>query len=135
MLLYAVMSHVFDLPDAIAKYLRSRQRRAEARPTLADPDEEAARVLGEGLERAQLPPRVVTEVTAAFWAAGARNRRALAHMVAGMSMNGPVNNQALLAAVRSLSAAPESPPEAEQAPAAPAGGGSQKIIAADRPHD
>ena len=103
MLLVALLPAVFDLPDAIAKYFGTRLRRSNAGPPPHDLDEEAARVLGESLRRAELSPEAVAQVTAAFWAADARNRRALAHLVAGMAVDGAIDDEeVLLAMLRSL---------------------------------
>jgi hypothetical protein len=103
MLLFALLPLVFDLPDAIAKYFSRKSQRADQGPPPSDPDEAAARALGEGLRRAELSSEAAAQVTAVFWAADARNRRALAHMVTGMSVAGPVEDEdVLLAMVRSL---------------------------------
>src|SRR5439155_13076459 len=110
MLLFALLPAVFDLPDAIAKYFGSRLRRSNAGPPPHDLDEEAARVLGESLRRAELSPEAVAQVTAAFWAADARNRRALAHLVAGISEDGALDDEeVLLAMLRSLRETSASP--------------------------
>jgi uncharacterized protein HemY len=117
MLLYSLIPYVFDLPDTIAKYFRGRSRRAQAVSPSADPDEEAARALGEGLRRGELSSETVAEVTAAFWAADPPNRRALAHMVAGMTADGEVVDADVLAVVRSLRARSELPSEGDKKPA------------------
>src|SRR5207237_4742864 len=104
MLLVAIVPYVFDLPDAIAKYFNRRSRRSDAGLPSGDPDEAAARVLGESLRRAQLASKVAAQVTAAFWKADARNRRALAYLMAGMSEDGPVENADVLAMLGSLRA-------------------------------
>lgn len=80
MLLFALLPHVFDLPDAIAKYFGRRAQHSDKGPPPHDPDEAAARLLGESLRRAELSAEAAAEVTAAFWAADARNRRVLAQM-------------------------------------------------------
>jgi len=49
MLLFALLPYVFDLPDAIAKHFTRRSWRTDARLSPHDPDQAAARVLGEGL--------------------------------------------------------------------------------------
>jgi hypothetical protein len=117
-LLFSFLPHIFGLPDAIAKYFSRRSRRPSAELRPRDPDEAAARVLGEGLRRAELSPEAAAQVTAAFWAADARNRRALAHLVAGMSVDGPVDEDVVLAALRSLPATSDSPAEGDKRPPA-----------------
>jgi hypothetical protein len=115
MLLLALLPHVFELPDVVAKYFHSRARRAEAGPPPRDADETAARILGESLRRAQLSPQASAQVTAVFWAAEPHNRRALAHLVAGLSADGPIEDEAnLLAMLSSLRAAPERPLESDK---------------------
>jgi uncharacterized protein HemY len=108
MLLFALIPHVFTLPEAIANYFRGRAWRSEAIPTSADPDEKAARVLGEGLSRG-MSSETVAEVTAAFWSADPANRRALAYLVAGLTANGGATDEDVLAVVRGLSARSASP--------------------------
>ncbi len=71
-------------------------------------DEEAARLLGESLRRAKLSSEAIAQVNAVFWAADATNRRALAHLVAGLSV-GPVADEDMLAVVRGLQPRSESP--------------------------
>ena len=105
MLLLAILPHVFDLPDQIAKYLSRTSRQADAVMSSSGPDEAAARVFGESLRRAELSPEAAAQVTATFWAADAQNRRALAHLLAGMTADGPIEDEdGLLAVVRSLRA-------------------------------
>ena len=86
---------------------KSKTRDLELAPS--GPDEVAAHVFGEGLRRAALSSAACEEATAAFWAADAPNRRALAHMVAGMSVDGPLDDEeTLLVMVRSLRRTTES---------------------------
>ncbi|HWY88471.1 MAG TPA: hypothetical protein VNX28_17295, partial [Gemmataceae bacterium] len=119
LLLFALLPHVFDLPDAIMKYFSKRSWPPRAGLPPRDSDEAAARVLGESLERAELSSEAAAQITAAFWAANDRNRRALAHMVAGMSVDGPVEDEdVLLAMLRSLPATSESPTEGDKKPSA-----------------
>ena len=86
-------------------------------PELApsDPDEVAARVFGEGLRLAEVSLAASEEAAAAFWAADPPNRRALAHMVAAMSADGPLDDEKiLLVMVRSLRTMTESTAAADK---------------------
>jgi hypothetical protein len=115
MLLFAIVLRVFGLPDALANHLDRRLRRPDPGPPSGDLDEAAARVLGQSLRRAQASPEAAAQVTAAFWAADSPNRRALAQLVAGMSVDGPVEDDAdLLAVLRSLPAASGSSSEGDK---------------------
>jgi uncharacterized membrane protein len=106
MLMFALIPIIFDLPDAIAKYFSRRSRQPAAGLSPHDPDEAAARVLGEGLRQAELSPEAAAQLMTAFWAADAENRRTLAHLVAGMATDGPIDDEsALLAVLRGLPAA------------------------------
>jgi len=74
MLLFALLPLVFDLPDAIVKYFSRKAQQPEQGPPPSDPDEAAARALGEGLRRAELSSEAAAEVTTVFWAAVPRCR-------------------------------------------------------------
>lgn len=99
MALFALLPHVIAFPDHVAKWLRRPKRLAE--PASTNPDEAAAHALGDALRRGQVSATVAAEITAAFWAADGKDRRALAYLVAGMCGNGPVVGKDLLAVVRS----------------------------------
>lgn len=119
MLLFALLPHVYELPDAIAKYFNRRANRSDAAPVPLDPDEAAARLLGESLRRGQLSSETAARVMAVFWAADARNRRALAQLVAGLAVDGEeIDEESLLAMVDSLRAAAAIPPERDRNPPA-----------------
>lgn len=75
--------------------------------------------IGEGLRRAQLSPEAAAQFTAAFWQADDRNRRALAHLVSGMSEDGPVKDEdTLLAVLRGLPTASAPPFDGDNKPPA-----------------
>ena len=133
MLLYAILGHVFELPEIVMKYLRGKSQQPEAVKPPDDPDEQAARILGEGLARARIALKVVSQIMEAFWAANAHDRRALAHLVGGMTAKGRIKGETLLAAVRSLPTTSGSRTEQEPEPLADANGKSEQIIAADKP--
>jgi hypothetical protein len=116
MLVCAFLPHVFDLPEAIAKYLGRRSRRSGAGLPLHDPDQEATCLLGESLRRAQLSAEATAQVMAAFWAADVPNRRALAHLVAGMTGEGPVEDEDLLVLLPDTRAASECPAHRDKKP-------------------
>jgi hypothetical protein len=113
MLLIAVLPHVFDLPDAVAKYFSRKTQPGGAGPWSG---EAAASLLGGALRRAGVSPNAVAQVTAAFWAADDRDRRALAHLVDAMSAGGPVDEGALLGALHGLGRAADAPPARDGAP-------------------
>ncbi len=108
MLLCAFLPHVFDVPEWLGKYFSKRLRQSKAGLASSDPDEAAAHLLGESLKRAGAAPETVAQVTAAFWAADAANRRSLAHMLAGMSADGPVEDEEILAVLPNLRTMPAS---------------------------
>lgn len=110
MLLVAILPHIFDLPEAIGRYFSRRSQKSDAGLLPRDPGEVAARVLGEALRRAELSEDAVAQVTAAFWAADDRNRRALAHLLGGMSADGPgVDEDVVLTLGRGLGGLGASP--------------------------
>jgi hypothetical protein len=118
MVLIAFMSHVYKLPDAVVKYFSNRTRRLDGEVP-RDPDEQAARLLGESLQRAKLSSEATTQVMAVFWAADTLNRRALAQVVAGLTEAGPYTDEArVLAVLPHLRAVPECPSEKENKPPA-----------------
>ena len=103
------------LPDAISKYLSNKAHPLDAALPAPHSDEAAARVLGESLRHAEASAETTVQLLAAFWAASAENRRVLAHLVAGISAQGRVEDEALLRAVlRSLPDASEPSCEAEE---------------------
>jgi hypothetical protein len=108
--LFALLPRMWELPDLIGKWFNRPKRLAEL--ASSDPDEAAAHVLGDALRRGQPTATVAAEITAAFWVADGKDRRALAYLVAGMCANGPVNGKDLLAVVRSRR--PEHAPPAEE---------------------
>jgi hypothetical protein len=118
MLLFVLLPHVIELPDAIAKYFRRRAQSSEPGAAPAGPEEAAARLLGDALRRAQVSSDAAEKVTAAFWAANAADRLALAHMIDGRVADGPVeDDDDLLAVVRGLRAVPGAASEADKKPA------------------
>jgi len=117
MMLVALLPRVFDLPDAIGKYFSRRTRQLNAKLLPRDPDEQVAYVLGESLRRAELSSEATARVMAAFLAADAPNRRALANLVAGLAEAGPVEDEAqLLAMLPSPQTVSECPPEKDKNP-------------------
>ena len=44
MLLYAILGHVFELPEIVMKYLRGKSQPPDALQASGDPDEQAARI-------------------------------------------------------------------------------------------
>lgn len=115
MLLIGLVTLVFMLPDAISKYLSGKAQPLDAALSAHHSDEAAARTLGESLRRAEASAETTVLLLAAFWAARAENRRVLAHLVAGISAQGPVEDEALLRAIlRSLPGASEPSCEAEE---------------------
>jgi hypothetical protein len=100
MALFALLPHVFNLPELIGKWLRRPKRLAAL--ASSDPDEAAAHVLGDALRRGAVSPKATAEITAAFWAADGPDRRALAYLVAGLCDDGPVLDGKALAVVRNL---------------------------------
>jgi hypothetical protein len=135
MLLYAILGHVFELPEIVMRFLRGNSQQPEAVKAPDDPDEQAARILGEGLARARIAPKAVSQIMEAFWAANGHDRRALAHVVGGMTAKGRIKGETLLAVVRSLPTTSGSRPALEQEPLADANGQLGQIMATDRPHD
>lgn len=100
MLFIAILPFVFDIPEAVANYFSKKSRQWDAHLLPRDPDEQAARLLGENLRRAGLATEgAAQQIMAAFWAADASNRRALAHLVAGLTEAGPVEEDADLLAL------------------------------------
>jgi hypothetical protein len=117
MLLIGLVTLLFVLTDAIPKYLSNKAQRPDAVPSQPNADEAAARILGESLRRAEVSEELTDHLLAAFWAASAENRRALAHLVAGISAQGRVEDEALLRAVlRSLPDASAASYEADAKP-------------------
>ena len=91
--------------------------------------------MGEGLARGSAPVESCPQVMEAFWAANTQDRRALAHVVAGLTAKGRVKGELLLAALRSFPAALGARAEQEKVPLTASDGKSEQIIAADRPRE
>jgi hypothetical protein len=78
-------------------------------------DEEAARLLG--LFLGDRTPELAAQVSAAFWAADAANRRALAKLVWGLAVvKGRATDEHVLAVIRSLRPKSESPSQEDGTP-------------------
>lgn len=118
MLLIGLITLVFMLLDAIPKYLSRKAQPLDVALSASHSDEAAARTLGESLRHAEASEETTVQLLAAFWAARAENRRVLAHLMAGISSQGRVEDEALLRAIlRSLPDASEPSSESKEKPA------------------